>query len=54
MTGEHQVVKSELDRENLFRTTEAPRVALITCGGAYDKATNNYSHNVIVYAVPTG
>lgn len=53
-TSEHQIVKSALNRENLFRTTGAPRLALITCGGAYDKATNNYSDNVIVYAVPTG
>lgn len=54
VAGERQVVKSALNRENLFRTSGPPRLALITCGGAYDKATRNYTHNVIVYAIPIG
>ena len=54
VAGERQVVRSALNRENLFRTTGAPRLALVTCGGKYNKTTRNYSDNIIVYAVPTG
>jgi hypothetical protein len=53
VAGERRVVKSALDREDLFRTTGPPRLALITCGGTYDRATRNFSDNIIVYAVPT-
>lgn len=54
VAGERRVVKSALNSENLFRTTGPLRLALVTCGGTYDRATRSYSDNVIVYAVPTG
>lgn len=54
LAGKRQLVKSALDREDLFRTTGPPRLALITCGGAYDKATHSYRDNLILYALPTG
>lgn len=53
VAAERQVVKSALNRENLFRTTGDPRLALITCGGTYNPATRNYSDNIIVYALPS-
>lgn len=30
----------------------APRLALITCGGTFDRATGHYQSNVVVWAVP--
>jgi len=54
MTGSHHVVKSALNRQNLFRTDGPPQLALITCGGSYDAATRNYSDNIIVFAAPVG
>jgi LPXTG-site transpeptidase (sortase) family protein len=53
VAGERVVDKASLKREDLFRTTGAPRLALITCGGTYNAATRNYSENVIIFAVPT-
>ena len=29
-----------------------PRLALVTCGGRFDRATRHYTDNVVVYAVP--
>lgn len=52
VAARRQIVKSALDRQDLFRTTGPPQLALITCGGTYDPLTHNYSDNVIVYAVP--
>lgn len=54
VTGARRIVKSALDREDLFATTGPARLALVTCGGAYDRATRNYADNIIVYALPTG
>ncbi len=53
VAGERVVKKAALQREDLFRTTGAPRLALITCGGTYNANTRNYSDNIIVYALPT-
>lgn len=36
-----KVVKSALDRQDLFRTTGPPVLALVAYGGAYDAATRN-------------
>jgi len=53
VTNRH-IVKSALNRENLFRTDGPPQLALITCGGTFDAATRNYSDNIVVIAVPAG
>ena len=34
----------------LWVTTGTPTVALVTCGGPFDKATGHYLDNVIVWA----
>lgn len=44
--------KDALDREELFRTTGPPSLALVTCGGAYDPVTRSYASNVVVTARP--
>ncbi len=36
----------------VFDRTGPPRLALITCGGAFDRATRHYADNVVVYAIP--
>jgi hypothetical protein len=36
----------------LFRVDGPPRLALITCGGAFDRRTGNYADNVVVLAEP--
>ncbi len=52
VVGRRQFVKSALDRQDLFRTVGPPQLALVTCGGAYDRATRNFADNIVVYAVP--
>jgi hypothetical protein len=37
---------------DLFATTGAPRLAIVTCGGAFDKRTRTYAYNVVVWATP--
>lgn len=37
-----------------FRTPGPLRLVLITCGGAYDTATQSYADNVVVTASPIG
>ncbi len=51
LIGRREVVKSALPRQDLFRTSGPPQLALVTCGGSFDAVTRNYSDNVIVYAV---
>ncbi len=38
----------------IFAPRGPPRLALVTCGGAFDVATRHYADNVVVYAVPSG
>jgi hypothetical protein len=44
--------KSALPQE-VFRRDGPPRLALVTCGGAFDATRGHYSDNVVVLAVPT-
>ncbi len=37
---------------DLFTTTGAPRLVMITCGGPFDRATRSYLDNVVVFAAP--
>ncbi|HET9257276.1 MAG TPA: class F sortase, partial [Pseudonocardiaceae bacterium] len=43
--------KASLPAE-VFDTTGAPRLIIITCGGAFTKQTRQYSDNIVAYAVP--
>lgn len=38
--------------DDIFTVDGAPRLAVITCGGAFDESTRTYEYNVVVYAVP--
>ncbi len=44
--------KDALDRAELFRSDGPPVLVLVTCGGAYDRATRSFADNVVVTAVP--
>lgn len=46
--------KDDLPVRDVFRTTGAPRLVLITCGGSFDRAHRSYRDNVVVTAVPLG
>jgi hypothetical protein len=37
----------------LFARTGAPVLALVTCGGPFDRATGHYADNVVAYGVPS-
>jgi predicted outer membrane protein len=49
--GRRQVAKTALPAD-LFAPGGPPRLALVTCGGRFDRAARRYTDNVIVYAVP--
>ena len=44
--------KTALDRGELFRTDGPPALVLVTCGGAYDRATHSFASNIVVTATP--
>jgi hypothetical protein len=46
------VAKASLADLGLFRTSGAPRLVLVTCGGRYDPARHSYADNVVVQATP--
>jgi sortase (surface protein transpeptidase) len=46
------VAKASLADLGLFRTSGAPRLVLVTCGGRYDAARHSYADNVVVQATP--
>jgi hypothetical protein len=51
VTGREQVAKSALSAD-LFSRDGPPRLALITCGGAFDGSSGHYLDNVVVVATP--
>jgi sortase (surface protein transpeptidase) len=46
------VPKTVLPADRLFARDGPPRLALITCGGAFDRAKGGYTDNVVVTAAP--
>lgn len=54
VTRVERIDKSVLPVDRLFARAGAPHLTLITCGGAFDRATRNYRDNVVVTAVPVG
>lgn len=52
VTGNTQYDKTELPAEELFRTSGAPALQLITCGGSFDPNQRTYLANIVVTAVP--
>lgn len=47
-------LKTAFPTAQVYAATTYPALRLITCGGAYDKATHEYVGNTIVYAHMTG
>ncbi len=58
---DNQLVKFYIDRVDQFSQsgfptaevygkTANPTIRLITCGGVYDRASNRYSHNTVIFA----
>jgi hypothetical protein len=51
VVARHAYRKDRLPAD-LFSADGPARLALVTCGGAFDRATRTYAYNVVVYAVP--
>jgi LPXTG-site transpeptidase (sortase) family protein len=49
-----QYAKAAFPTEEVFGNLDHAALRLITCGGAFDRATLNYQDNVVVYATMTG
>ncbi len=53
----YRIVARRTYRQNnlppdLFNGSQKPRLALVTCTGAYDHAAHRYSDNLVLYGVP--
>lgn len=46
--------KSKAPYSRLFAREGAPRLTLVTCGGAFDRETGSYRENIVVTALPVG
>ncbi|MTD52865.1 class F sortase [Amycolatopsis pithecellobii] len=42
--------KSAFPTDEVYGDTAAPELRLITCGGAFDRASRNYEDNIVAYA----
>lgn len=42
--------KSAFPTDEVYGDTAGPELRMITCGGAYDRATRNYEDNIVAYA----
>jgi hypothetical protein len=51
VVAREQMAKGELPTAELFRRDGPPVLALVTCGGAFDRAAGSYADNLIVWAV---
>lgn len=49
-----QVPKVDLPTGDIFRRDGDARLALITCGGAFDETSRHYLDNLVVFATPAG
>ncbi len=45
-----QYPKDQLPTDAIYGPTPEPTLRLITCGGSYDRSTNSYRDNVVVFA----
>jgi hypothetical protein len=50
--GTQHVAKVAFPTEQVYGPTLEPSLRLVTCGGSFDRATESYRDNVIVYADP--
>ena len=54
VSGRRLYRKTALPAAEIFDQQGAERLVLVTCGGSFDERLREYSHNVVVYAVPAG
>jgi LPXTG-site transpeptidase (sortase) family protein len=47
-----RVAKADLPVDRVFARDGAPHLSLVTCGGAFNRATSGYTDNVVVVAEP--
>ena len=52
VTGVTTYRKEAMPMADIFTFSGPSRIAVITCGGAFDRATRSYTHNVVVLAEP--
>lgn len=52
VVAREQYPKASVPVDRIFTTDGAYRLALITCGGHFDRRTRSYTDNVVVTAVP--
>lgn len=52
VTDLQQYDKDDLPFDQVFSVEGEPRLALITCGGAFDYSARSYEDNIVAYAVP--
>lgn len=51
VVDEQQFAFDQVPLEEIFNSTDRPRLNLITCDGAFDPNSQNYSQRLVVYAV---
>lgn len=51
VTGVRSYMKTALPYQKIFNQEVAGRLAIVTCGGAFDAQTGNYLENIVVFAV---
>lgn len=52
VTGRTSYGKQEIPLADIFLWGGEPRLALITCGGEFDRTARSYTDNIVVLAVP--
>jgi hypothetical protein len=52
ITGVRTYKKTVLPYKQIFDQKSIGRLAIVTCGGAFDSSTGNYEDNIVAFAVP--
>lgn len=52
ITGVRTYKKTALPYQEIFDQDSVGRLAIVTCGGAFDASTGNYVDNIVAFAVP--
>ncbi|SDQ05482.1 class F sortase [Quadrisphaera sp. DSM 44207] len=50
VTGAEQVAKTAFPSDVVYGAAPGPQLRLVTCGGAFDRASGHYEDNLVVYA----
>jgi hypothetical protein len=54
VNSSERVGKDSFPTEKVYGPTEVPELRLVTCGGAFDRASGHYLDNIITYATIRG